>query len=119
MRLALVATAALVAAPVWAEDAKVTVQAEVVHAQEKPGAIDSGLQPMQAALAQKTKYGSLKRLSVQKLELTAKPFPLPLPNGKTAELSVVTLEKGVATVKVKLPSVTPLSSGVTTCHCTM
>ena len=94
---------ALTAAPVWADDAKVKVQAEVVHAQEKAGTVDPGLQPMQAALEQKTKYGTLKRLSVQKVELTRKPLPLALPNGKTAELSLVSLEQGVATVKVKLP----------------
>ena len=102
MRVAYLALT-LAAAPVWAEEAKVTVQAEVVYAQENAGAVDPGLQPMQTALAQKTKYGSLKRLSVQKLELLAKPSPLALPNGKTAEVSLVTLEKGVATVKVKLP----------------
>lgn len=102
MRVASVALAALVAAPVWADDAKVTVQAEVVHAQEKAGAIDPGLQPMQAALAQKTKYGTLKRLSTQRLELVARPLPMPLPNGKSAELSLMKLEQGVATVKVRL-----------------
>jgi hypothetical protein len=93
----------LAAAPVWADEPKVKVQAEVVQAQEKAGAIDPGLQAMQAALEQKTKYGTLKRLSVQKLELTSKPNRVALPNGKTAELSLVTLDQGVATVKVKLP----------------
>jgi hypothetical protein len=94
---------AMVSASAWADDAKVTVQAEVVHAQEKGGAVDPGLEPMQAALAQKTKYGTLKRLSTQKLEVMAKPSSLALPNAKSAELSLVSLEQGVATVKVKLP----------------
>ncbi len=112
MRSASVALLALVAAPVWADDAKVTVQAEVVQATEKAGAVDPGLQSMQTALSQKTKYGSLKRLSQQKLELVAKPYALPLPNSKTAELSLVTLEKGVATVKVRLaPSESTLKLG--------
>src|SRR3954469_467565 len=101
-----------VAAPGWAEDAKVTVQAEVVHAQEKAGAVDPGLQAMQSALAQKTKYGTLKRISTQKLELVAKAAPVQLPNGKTAELSLASMEAGVATVKVKLaPSESTLKLG--------
>ena len=91
-----------VAAEAWADDAKVPVQADVVHAQKKPGAVDPGLETMQAALAAKVKYGSLKRLSAQKLILSIKPQPLALPNGKTAELSLQSLEQDVATVRVKL-----------------
>jgi hypothetical protein len=112
VRAALITAVVFAAAPVFADDAKVTVQAEVVHAQEKAGSVDPGLQPMQTALAQKTKYGTLKRVSLQKVELTTKPAPLPLPNGKTAELSLVTVEKDVATVKVKLqPSESTLKLG--------
>ena len=112
MRAAAFGLVALVAAPVWADEPKVTVQAEVVHAQEKAGVVDPGLEAMQAALAQKTKYATLKRLSTQKLELVAKVTAVPLPNAKTAELSLTSLEKGVATVKVKLaPSESTLKLG--------
>lgn len=112
MRAAVGVLVATLALPVWADDAKVTVQADIVQAQEKAGTVDPGLQDMQAAMAQKAKYGTLKRLSTQKLELLAKPKPLALPNAKTAELSLVSLEKGVATVKVKLaPSESTLTLG--------
>ena len=68
--------------------------------------------PLTASSAQKTKYGTLKRVSVQKVELVAKPYAMPLPNGKSAELSLVSLESGVATVKVKLsPSESTLKLG--------
>ena len=112
MRAATVGLLTLLAVPVWADEPKVTVQAEVVHAQEKAGAIDPGLESMQTALSQKTKYGTLKRLSTQKLELGAKVTSVALPNAKTAELSLSSLEKGVATVKVKLaPSESTLKLG--------
>ena len=58
---------------------------------------------MQLALSQGKKYGALKRISTQKVALQTRPTVLPLPNGKNAELSLLTLEQGVATIKVKVP----------------
>lgn len=112
---ALVAAALLAAFPAFAEDPKVDVQADVVHATMQAGTIEPGLQPMQTTLGrgeQGKKYGGLKKLSTQRLTLHAKPTPLPLPNGANAELSLVALEKGVSTVKVKVaPSEAVLKLG--------
>ena len=101
MRLA--ALALVLSTVALAQDAKVTVKAEVVQAQVKAGTIEPGLQEMQTALAQGKKYGSLKRISTQKVTVQAKTAVVPLPNGTSAELSLVTLEQGVATIKVKVP----------------
>lgn len=101
MRLA--ALALVLSTVAMAQDAKITVNAEVVHAQVKTGMIEPGLQEMQTALAQGKKYGSLKRISTQKVTVQAKSAVVPLPNGTSAELSLVTLEQGVATIKVKVP----------------
>lgn len=102
MRRALVVALA-VSSLAWAQDAKVEVKADVIHAQEKAGTVDPGLEGMQAALAKGKKYGSLKRISTQKITVQPKSAAVSLPNGKTAELSLVTLEKDVATIKVKVP----------------
>jgi hypothetical protein len=93
----------LISTVALADEPKVAVQTEIVHAQEKAGTIDPGLQEMQAKLAEGKKYGTLKRLSTQKLTLQTLPATVPLPNGKQAELSVVTLVEGVATIKIKVP----------------
>jgi hypothetical protein len=103
LRLAVLAL--VVSSVALAEDAKVTVQAEVIHAQVKAGTIEPSLQQMQAALAKGKKYGALKRISTQKLTLqTQPPTVVPLPNGKSAEMSLVTLQQGVATIKLKVIS---------------
>lgn len=111
----LIAAALLAALPAFAEDAKVDVQADVVHASMQPGTVEPGLQPMQTTLGrgeQGKKYGALKKLSTQRLSLHGKATPLALPNGSSAELSLVALEKGVATVKVKVaPSEAVLKLG--------
>lgn len=100
----LVAALALVlSSAALADDAKVTVQAEVVHAQEKAGTVDPGLADMQAALSQRKKFGTLKRVSTQKVTLTTQTSAVPLPNGKSVDLSLMTLEQGVAIIKVKVP----------------
>jgi len=101
VRLALLALVVSTAA--LADDAKVAVKAEVVHAQVKAGVVDPGLEAMQAALAQGKRYGALRRVSTQKVLLEKKPAGLPLPNGTSAEMSLVTLEQGVATIKLKVP----------------
>ncbi len=101
MRLA--ALALVVSTVAFAQEAKVAVKAEVVHAQLKAGAVDPGLEPMQTALASGKKYGMLKRISTQKITLDKKPVSVALPNGKSAEMSLVTLEQGVATIKLKVP----------------
>ena len=97
------ALALLISTVALADEPKVTVQTEVVQASEKQGTIDPGLKEMQAALAQGKKYGTLKRISTQKLTLETRPSMVPLPSGKSVELSVVTLVEGVATIRVKIP----------------
>lgn len=105
----------LAAVPVFAQAAKVSVQADVVHASTQPGPIEPSLKPMQTTLGkgeQGKKYGSLKKLSTQTLELTSTPSVVKLPNGVDAELSLVALEKGVSTVKLKVaPGETVLKLG--------
>lgn len=104
-RLALAAVA-LLATAVWAEDKaekKVPVKADVVYAATSAGTVEPELKPMQATLAERVKYGTLKTLSTKRLELGTKPSPVELPNKKTAELFVETLKDDVATVRVKLP----------------
>ena len=101
----LLAAALLAAGVAFAEEPNVAVNADVVQASTQAGTVDPSLAPMQAELGkgeQGKKYTSMKRLSTQKLTLVVKPQLLPLPNGKTAELSLVALEKGVSTVKVKV-----------------
>lgn len=108
------AVALLATTAALAEDPKVTVSADVVHA-TMAGTVDPGLAPMQAALGRGEagkKYLGLKRLSTQKILLQAKAALLPLPNGKTAELTLMGLDKGVSTVKVKVaPSEATLKLG--------
>ena len=112
MRRVACAVAVTLCASAWAADEKVPVLVEVVQALEKAGSVEPGLEPMQAALAQKTRYGTLTRASTRKLELVSKAALVALPNGKTAELTLVSLEKGVATVKVRLaPSESTLTLG--------
>ena len=95
---------ALLAVPVLADDAKVAVQVEVVLASLKGNTIDPPtLKAMQDAMAKKVKYGSLKRQSMEKLELETKPHALKLPNGVDAALSVEALKNDVATLRVKVP----------------
>lgn len=86
----------------FADETKIDVQAEVVHAQVGGKEVEAALVPMQAKLAPKVKYGTLKRLSTTRLSLTSKATVLPLPNSKAAELSVESFKDGVATVRVKL-----------------
>lgn len=90
-------------AVVVAAEPKVSVQAEIVFASTKPGAIDPSLKKMADTLGAKVKYATLKKLETKTLELEAKAVTLALPNAKTAELSLQALEANVATVKVKLP----------------
>lgn len=99
-----VAAAALLALPALADDKKVPVQADVVFASTAPGKVEAALLPMQATLAGRVKYGTLKSLSAKRLELgTNKPAQVELPNKKVAELTLESLKDDVATVRVKLP----------------
>ncbi|MBK7864409.1 MAG: hypothetical protein IPJ65_38565 [Archangiaceae bacterium] len=94
----------LSAVPALADDAKVAVQVEVVLASLTGNTIDPPtLKAMQDAMAKKVKYGSLKRQSLEKLELQAAPRALKLPNGVEAQLSLDALKDDVATLKVKVP----------------
>lgn len=113
--VAAVAAVVLAAAPAWAgrpryavskvvlaAEQQVPVQAEVVLASTAAGGVEAGLEGMQATLGKKVKYGTLKRLSTQRLTVEAKSQVLALPNGKSAELSLDSLKDGVATLRVKL-----------------
>lgn len=94
----------LAAVPALADDAKVAVQVEVVLASLSGNTIDPPtLKAMQDAMAKKVKYGSLKRLSLDKVDLTAKPHVMKLSNGVEASLAVEALKADVATVRVKVP----------------
>ncbi|MEW6434869.1 MAG: hypothetical protein AB1730_25490 [Myxococcota bacterium] len=99
-----VAAAALLALPALADDTKVPVQADVVYASTAPGKVEASLLPMQATLAGRVKYTTLKSLSTKRLELgTNKPAQVALPNQKVAEVALESLKDDVATVRVKLP----------------
>jgi hypothetical protein len=90
--------------PALAEDPKVMVQVEVVHALLTGNTIDPPtLKAMQDALGKKVKYGSLKRLSLAKLTLDSKPTPVKLPNGVEATIAVEGIKDDVATLRVKVP----------------
>ena len=103
MRLLPVALA-LLAVPALADEQKVSVQVEVVVASLSGNTIDPpALKAMQDAMAKKVKYGSLKRVSNEKLELVVKPHPMKLPNSVEAALSLEELKNYVATVRVRVP----------------
>jgi hypothetical protein len=94
----------LAAVPALADDGKVAVQVEVVLASLSGNTLDPPtLKAMQEAMAKKVKYGSLKRQSVEKLELTQKPHLMKLSNGVEASLSLDALKNDVATLRVKVP----------------
>lgn len=94
---------ALAALPALAEGTKVPVQADVVFASTAPGGVEKGLESMQATLAQRVKYGTLKTLATKRLELSSTRSSVELPNKKVAELVLESLKDDVATVRVKLP----------------
>ncbi len=102
-RALLLAAAALLALPALADEPKVSVQADVVYASTASGAVEPDLKPMQATLAGRVAYQTLKKLSGQTLQLEAKPASVPLPNKKVAELALAALKDDVATVRVKVP----------------
>lgn len=102
-RTLVLASVALFALPALAEDAKVPVQADVVFASTAPGKVEQGLLPMQATLAPRVRYQTLKKLSGETLQLSVKPAQVSLPNKKVAELALESLKDDVATVRVKLP----------------
>ncbi len=94
----------LAGAAAWAEDGKVPVQVDAVRASTTGDEIDPpSLKAMQESFAEKVKYTSLKRISTQKLMLEKVAKTVALPNGKTASLSLESLQKDTATVRVKLP----------------
>ena len=92
-----------VAAPAFAEEAKVAVQVEVVLASLNGNTIDPPtLKAMQEAMSKKVKYGSLKRQSNEKVDLLlGKAHAVKVPNGTEATLMLEKMEKDVATVRVK------------------
>jgi hypothetical protein len=93
----------LVAAPAFAQDAKVHVEAQVVLTQVAGNSVDPQLKGMQEALGKKVHYGTLKKLSSERIELSSKPHTLKLPNGKDVALSVEHIKDDVATLRVRVP----------------
>jgi hypothetical protein len=67
--------------------------------------VDPSLAAMQVTLASRVKYQTLKKVSAVKLELSAAPSNVPLPNAKTAEVTLLRLKDNVAQVRVKVPPV--------------
>ena len=95
----LLAVPALAQAPVV-----VPVQADVVLGTEPVAKeLSPQLKAMQTALAKKKRYGTLQLMSTQVLKLDKNAVTLLLPNKKSAELSLESLDAGVATVRVKIP----------------
>lgn len=103
MRGVVVSAVLLLATAALAEDAKVPVQADIVYASTAAGAVEPALAPMQAALANRVKYLTMKRLSTHKLELGRAPATVTLPNQKVGQLTLESLKDDVAVVQVKLP----------------
>ncbi len=88
----------------FAADPVVHVQADVVLASEQGNTLDPpALKAMQDALGKKVHYGTLKRLSTERLELSTKAQALKLPNAKEATVSVERIKDDVATLRVRLP----------------
>lgn len=94
--------AGLICATVDAAEPSVPVKAGVVFASTAAGTVEPGLEKMQAALATRVKYATMKWLSNRPLVLGPKPASVELPNGKKAEVSVKRLDGDVATIRVKL-----------------
>jgi hypothetical protein len=92
----------VVAASTLAAENAVQVQLQVVAASTEAGPVDKGLESMQSALSKKARYQTLVRLSTQALAVEAKAQTISLPNGASCEVALASLEKGVATLKVKL-----------------
>lgn len=90
-------------APVALAEDTVPLQAGVVFASSEPGDVEPALASMQATLAARIHYQTLKSLSTLRLDLRAEPARIDLPNAKVAELRLVALKAHVAQVAVKLP----------------
>lgn len=104
MTRALACAVAMMSMTVLAADPQVPVQADVVQALEAAGPVDPDLVSMQQKLAEKKKYGTLKKLESKRLELVlGKAQTLALPNQKTAEVTLQDVKDNVATVKLKVP----------------
>jgi hypothetical protein len=90
-------------APAYADDKKVPVQAEVVVASTQAGAVDPALAPMQLTLATRVKYRSMHKVSSVRLELSAAPSSVALPNQKVAEVTLLGVKDNVAQLRLKVP----------------
>jgi hypothetical protein len=94
---------ALLPAASKADEAKVDILAEVVHASSQGNTVDPPqLEKMKNELAQKgLRFTSLKRLSQKSVALhTGKPGEVGLPDGRNATLALTQLKDDAATVKV-------------------
>ncbi|MHB8879625.1 MAG: hypothetical protein ACYC8T_38540 [Myxococcaceae bacterium] len=99
-----VVVAVLLGGAALAEEPKVEVTADVIHASNAGNASDPALSAVKDEFASAGfPFSSYKRLSSQKLPLTkAKPAELKLPNGKTAVLELEDIKAGTALVKVNV-----------------
>ena len=93
----------VVGAPAFADDKKVPVQAEVVLASTQVGPVDPELASMQLTLATRVKYRSMHKVSSVRLQLSAVPSSLALPNQKLAEVTLLGLKDNVAQLRLKVP----------------
>lgn len=104
MTRSLVAAVLTFGAVAFAADPEVPVQADVVFASTAPGTVEPSLVKMRDAMASKVKYLTLRKVESRTLSLAKdKSQSLQLPNKKTAELLLTTVQNNVATVKVKVP----------------
>jgi hypothetical protein len=103
---------ALVALPAvaMADEPKVEVMAEVVLASTEGNVIDPpSLAAMKEKFAQKAKYTSFKRLSQEKIAVSAKAgASVKLPNQKIATFKLEELKEGSAKVRVSVPPISTL-----------
>jgi hypothetical protein len=93
----------LAALPALAKGPQVHVQAVVVFASTTPGEVDATLVPVLGALEKRVRYHTLKKVDSRHLELDEHPVRLALPNGRVAEITLVSVKDNVAQVHVKVP----------------
>jgi hypothetical protein len=93
--------------PAWAQDEKVELKADLVLVSNQGSTVDAGLEGMRDTFARKHfNFTSFKRLSSETTRLDAKkPKEIRLPNGKSATLTLLKIQKGEATVEVTVGKV--------------
>ena len=88
-------------ATAWADEPKVEVVAEAVHASNTGNTID----PPSLAKLKLGKFTNVRRLSEQKLTVEpGKPAEFKMPDGKTVTVKLVGVTNGVANFNVSVPT---------------